>query len=90
MNAASVKEKLSLYLDKTISEGDNQFVVQLVKVFSEGRLDHNQLRKLVMSQFRVRDTSSVFFGALLLQLDKSEIFDLLQSRLNAVKRDRAA
>ncbi|MBC8053312.1 MAG: hypothetical protein H7Y13_09635 [Sphingobacteriaceae bacterium] len=76
-----VKTTVSGYLEQNKDNGGNALIEFIKRSFNEGKLDHNQIRRAVLQRFQAQDKTAVFFGSLLLQLDKEEIHELLNEKL---------
>lgn len=76
-----VKNTVSGYLEEHKNNKTNAFIEYIKHAFKEGKLDHNHIRRAVLQRFQAQDKTAVFFGSLLLQLDKHEIHELLNEKL---------
>lgn len=76
-----VRNTVSRYLEEHKNNRTNTFIDYLKRTFHEGQLDHNRIRRAVLHHFQAQDKTAVFFGSLLLQLDKQEINELLSEKL---------
>ena len=78
-----VRSQVTAYLGqgrKRKGKNDN-FIKSLRIAFCEGRLDHNQIRKIVLNISKAHDLNAVLLGSLLLQLDNDEIIALMKDCL---------
>ena len=77
-----VREQAKSILQKLINKRSDNFLHDMVAFFRNGKLDHNHIRKAIISCCRsAGDKRAMLLGALLLQLDNEEIQELMKDNL---------
>lgn len=72
---------LSGYLEEQKNNYGNPFIQFIKKSFEEGNIDHNKIRRAVLECVHAQDKNGIFYGSLLMQLDRQEAIAILNEKL---------
>lgn len=75
------RHALSGYLEEHKNNNGNPFIQCIKKSFEEGNIDLNKIRRAILESVQAQDKSGVFYGSLLMQLDREEAIAILHEKL---------